>query len=286
MSNDSAENEKTDGATPDPDEPCFAKVTAGVYRAADPEVIWRAFQYAIRHRLPGENPMIALMFVRIVETFPAVREHLESVAPSASELERSALKMVLDPPEQLRNAAYLPDKVESPGELDLCWSEFLVTGDIEVVKKMVAVLDRPDQTRSFLNTVLADESDGDTGNCDEGNGTTPDPEEQTRFSINEEDRAQFAQVGIMIGRRDDTGPFVVLSPGDLDFLLWIGLKTQNAACTKVLQAMDEATQVHMSTKGAALWSLQANAAQHGTVRLLCIDEAKQPGFGRSLLNVE
>ena len=91
----------------------------------------------------------------------------------------------------------------------------------------------------------------------------------------------------MIGRREDTEPFQVLSSGDLDLLMWIGLKTQNPTCQNVARAMDEALLVKMSTKGAALWSLQSNAGQHGTVRLLCIEEAKKPGgFGRSLLNVE
>ena len=292
MSNDSVETDTDADETRDPDEPCFGQVTAGVYRNADPEVIWKAFQYAIRHGLPGENPMIALMFVRIAETFPKVREHLESVAPKASELEQSALKMVLDPPEQLKAGAYLPEEVESPGELDLCWGEFLVTGNVEVVKKIIAVLDRPDRTRPFVDGVLANQPDV---GADVADGTAQpkldsdsnEGNEADGLALNEEDRAQLAQVGIMIGRRDESGPLTVLSPGDLDFLLWIGLKTQTPAAAKIVQAMDESLLVHMSTKGAALWSLQSNAAQHGTVRLLCIDEAKQAGgFGRSLLNVE
>ena len=81
----------------------------------------------------------------------------------------------------------------------------------------------------------------------------------------------------MIGQREDTEPFQVLSSGDLDLLMWIGLKTQNPTCQNVARAMDEALLVKMSTKGAALWSLQSNAGQHGTVRLLCIEEAKKPG---------
>lgn len=287
MSNDSADVDASDDTTLDPDQPCFAQVTAGVYRNADPEVIWKALQYAIRHGLPGENPLIALMFVRIVETFPKVREHLESVAPTASELEQLALKMVLDPPEQLKAGSYLPDKVESPGELDLCWSEFLVTGDIEVVKKVIAVLDYPDGTRPYINEILANQPDEEVDDANETDQTKPDSDAENPLTLNEEERAQLAQVGIMIGRRDESGPFTVLSPGDLDFLLWIGLKTQNAAGAKIVQAMDASLQVHLSTKGAALWSLQSNAAKHGTVRLLCIDEAKQPGgFGRSLLNVD
>ena len=56
----------------------------------------------------------------------------------------------------------------------------------------------------------------------------------------------------MIGRREDTEPFQVLSSGDLDLLMWIGLKTQNPTCQNVAGAMDEALLVKMSTKGAAL----------------------------------
>ena len=56
----------------------------------------------------------------------------------------------------------------------------------------------------------------------------------------------------MIGRREDTEPFQVLSSGDLDLLMWIGLKTQNPTCQNVARAMDEALLVKMSTKGATL----------------------------------
>ena len=46
----------------------------------------------------------------------------------------------------------------------------------------------------------------------------------------------------------------------------------------------EQTQIHVANKGAAIWSLQANAQQHGAIRLLCEEEASRPGgFGRQLI---
>ena len=275
MSNDPANLDPSGAAPPDPDAVHFAKVTAGVYRSADPEVVWKAIQYAIRHKLPSENPIIALMFVRIAETFPEVADYLNEVKSKASETEQSALKLILDPPAEIQNGAYLPEKVESPGELDLCWSEFLVTGDIATIEKVVAVLDEPDHTRRFLNEVLT------------GKSTAADSESGERLELTEEDRDQLAGVGIVIGRQEDGGAFQVLSPGDLDLLMWIGLKTKIATCTRIVRSMGESLVTRMATKGAALWSLQSNAGQHGTVRLLCIEAAKQPGgFGRSLLNVQ
>ena len=117
---------------------------------------------------------------------------LKSVASDASEVEQSALKMMLDPPEPLRNAAYLPDVVESAGELDLCWGKFLVTGDIGAVEKVIAVLDKEDATRPFLDEVLAS---GD-GDADQLEG--PDESSTKKLVLTAEDRNQLALVGIMI----------------------------------------------------------------------------------------
>lgn len=248
----------------DPRAACFAEVTSGIYRRVEPESVWHAITYAVEHQLPNENPTIAMMFIRIAEVYPTVHEHLVACKSNANQAEQLALKMILDPPAGLRNAEYLPDEIASPGEMDLCWSEFLVTGSTNPIEKVVAVLDREDRTRPFLNESLG------------GEGTTA-------LTIGEGELAELAGIGVALGQ--DEGKWQVVSPGDLDILLWFGVKDQKPLCLKVFQTMSEDHRVHLANKGAAMWSLRANADQHGTIRLFCEEQSKiEGGRGRLLIH--
>ena len=73
-----------------------------------------------------------------------------------------------------------------------CWGEFLVTGDIGAVEKVIAVLDKEDATRPFLDEVLAS---GD-GDADQLEG--PDESSTKKLVLTAEDRNQLALVGVMI----------------------------------------------------------------------------------------
>ncbi|MFK8111580.1 MAG: hypothetical protein AB8B91_05245 [Rubripirellula sp.] len=241
----------------------FAEVASGIYRRFDAPSVFLALRHAVGQQLFAENPTIMLMFVRIAEVYPAAREHLQAQLNEASGPELQAIELILNPPTEIRGAAYLPDAIESPGEMDLCWSEFLVTGKTDVVEKIVSVLDREDRSRVFLKTKLVD----------------------AEFELSEADRLELQQVGIGIGKLSESQGWEVMTPGDTDLFLWLGIKDQNQACLRVLQAMDDTLKLHLACKGAALWSLQANASQHGVIRLLCEQAAETPGgFGRQLLN--
>ncbi|QDT11781.1 hypothetical protein [Stieleria marina] len=260
------ENQASDSSCPetDPDARQFAEVTSGIYRRFDAESVLIALRYAVRHALTAQNPAIMLMFVRIAEVYPAARDLLQTHQSDAVGAERQAIDLVLNPPEEIRGASYLPESIQSPGEMDLCWAEFLVTGKTDAIKLVVSVLDRDDETRQFLKQKLADDS------------------ADLRFS--ESEQAELQHVGIGIGKLSDELGWEVMTPGDTDLFLWLGVKDQNQCCTKVLQAMDEQRQLHVATKGAAFWSLQANAAQHGIIRLLCEEAATTDGgFARKLL---
>jgi len=249
---------------PDPDARKFAEVTSGIYRRFDPGSVWTALRFAVRHQLMAENPTIMLMFVRIAEVYPAASEFLQTQQAGSSDEERQALNLILNPPEEIRGATYLPESIQSPGEMDLCWAEFLVTGKTAAVQKVIAVLDREDRTRSFINEQLSSES--------------------TNFALSESERNALQQFGIGIGKMAAGRGWEVMTPGDTDLFLWLGIKDQNQTCIQILQAMDDQLQLHLACKGSALWSLQANAAQHGTIRLLCENAAKESGgFGRTLL---
>lgn len=243
----------------------FSEVTSGIYRRFEPETVWRALRYAVGQQLMEQNPAIMLMFVRIAEVYPAASELLQAKRNNASGAERQAVDLILDPPQEIRGAAYLPESIQSPGEMDLCWAEFLVTGKTEVVEKIVSLLDREDGTRLFIDQLLSNES--------------------KEFDLSEAERNGLHQFGIGVGKLSDDLGWEVMTPGDTDLLLWLGIKEQNQVCMRILNAMDDALQLHLATKGAALWSLQANAGQHGTIRLLCDEAAETPGgFGRTLLS--
>ncbi|MEM7477151.1 MAG: hypothetical protein AAF483_19380 [Planctomycetota bacterium] len=248
----------------------FEQVASGVYRRADPETVWEALQYAIHNELMVKNPTIMILFIRIAEVYSAIKDDLKSRRQKALAQEASAIDLILNPPDELRAGAYLPDKIESPGEMDLCWSEFLVTGNTEIIGRVIEVLDREDLTRPFVDRQL------------QASQTQPDDPES--LSLSDSQRSELAQIGITLGLEADEGPDIVLSAGDVDILLWFGVKNGNAVCSAILKAMPEATQIHVANKGAAIWSLQANAQQHGSIRLLCEEQSTRPGgFGRQLI---
>ena len=253
-----AENEDTQ----DPDAGHFAQVTSGIYRRVIPESVWKAVQYAVRHELPTENPVIMIMFVRIAEVYPEVLAFLTTKLDEASDAQRSALELITNPPAGIREAEYLPDDIQSPGEMDMCWGEFLVTGSTDPIEKVMAVLDREDLTRTFVDAALA-----------------ADPIE---LELSDDERADLGNMGIALGRTD--GPWKIMSPGDIDILVWFGLKNENQACSRIVKLMTEEHLVHIANKGAALWSLKANASQHGKIRLFCEEQSQiEGGVGRLLI---
>jgi hypothetical protein len=220
-------------------------------------------QCAVRNQLAAENPTIMMMFVRIAEVYPQIRDYLTTRVPTANDEEQLALSLILDPPEGIRDAEYLPDQIQSPGEMDLCWGEFLVTGSIEPIEKVMAVLDREDLARGVIDALLS-------------------PAESPQLTLDDAEREELAAVGIALGFADQQ--WRIASPGDIDILLWFGLKDQIAACSRIAASMSQEQLVHLANKGAALWSLRANAEQHGKIRLYCEEQATvDGGIGRQLI---
>lgn len=242
----------------------FAEVASGVYRRFDAPTFAAAIRYAVANQLTADNPTIMLMFIRIAEVYPAAATFLTARREMADGNERMAIDLILEPPDEIRQAKYLPEAIQSPGEMDLCWAEFLVTGDIKMVEKVVSVLDRDDRTRAFIEQQLS----------------APSP----NLEIGDDERMTLQHVGIGIGKLSEKTGWEIMTPGDTDLFIWLGVKNQNQVCQKVLDSMDDSLKLHVATKGAALWSLQANASQHGKVRMVCQEAAEvKKGFGRTLL---
>ncbi len=263
MANDVAESNSPGEA--DENANCFAEFASGIYRRFSPDTILGGLRYAVDHELFSKNPTIMLMFVRVAEYYPSAVEALRKVRQSATGPERQALDLVLEPPPEIRDAKYLPDEVGSPGEMDLCWAEFLVTGETNAIEKVIDVLDRRDETRQYLSDGLSSESKS--------------------IELTEPEFAALQRYGIGLGKAPTTARWEVMTEGDTDLFLWLAAKDKDPTSVRLLGEMDPSLQLHLANKGAALVSLLNNAAQHGKIRLLCEQAATQPGgFGRTLLN--
>lgn len=246
----------------DPDAEHFAEFASGIYRRVSAGTVAGALRYAVQNGLFAKNPTIMLMFVRVAEVYAEARQHLLDLCHDATGAKRQALDLVLNPPDDIRSAKYLPDEVGSPGEMDLCWAEFLVTGNTDAVEKIISVLDREDRTRLFLAEQV-----------------------QGGIELSESEVIELQKYGIGLGKPTDDQDWQVMTPGDTDLFLWLGARDNEPGCIRLMQAMDESLQLHLANKGAALMSLYNNAAQHGKIRLLC-ERASQlsGGPGRELLN--
>ncbi|GAB5406415.1 MAG: hypothetical protein Aurels2KO_46460 [Aureliella sp.] len=258
-------NESDQPQSQDSGAACFAELASGIYRRFSSETVASGLLYAIDSELFAKNPTIMLMFVRIAEYYPESAELLRNIRDDAKGAQRQALDVVLDPPDEIRGAKYLPDDIGSPGEMDLCWAEFLVTGETAAIEKVIAVLDRDDLTRGHLSSRLA--------------------EQPPTIELSDTDLAALQKYGIGLGISPSTEKWEVMTEGDSDLFLWLGAKDNDPSCIRLMQEMDELLKLHLANKGAALMSLINNATQHGKIRLLCEQAATSPGgFGRTLLN--
>ena len=243
----------------------IASVTAGFYRDADPTVAADALTFALEAGEYKKNPTLLLMFARMAEAYPEVNAWFRRLlSPSLDAEWRQVIQLLLEPPDQLKGAGYLLTAIGNPQNLDLFWCEFLVTGTLEAVKRIVAVLDWKDLTRSLIDEALLLRSGG--------------------VELSEYQWQSFRQLGILIGSTDAVRHPHVAVPGDVDLLIWHGIQEKHEASVALVRQFRQDHLVHMATKGAALWSLRSNAEQHPSVKELCEAEAGVAGgVGRQYL---
>lgn len=132
-----------------PQRDSFSRVTAGFYRDADPTVAADALVFALEASKFQKDETLLLMFARMAEVYPEVNPRFRQLLTSSLAPEgRQIIQALVDPPEQFKDARYLLTPISTPQDLDICWGEFLVTGSLDVVKRIIAVLDWPDLVRS------------------------------------------------------------------------------------------------------------------------------------------
>ncbi|MCP4500082.1 MAG: hypothetical protein GY822_08990 [Deltaproteobacteria bacterium] len=240
------------------------QVMSGYYRTDDvnpasESLVSEGLAFAVESGRLTEQPMLLIAFIRIAELYPEVKKHLEGLALATLTPELGyALEKVLQPPEELKNGNYVPLAPSDPEEMDLCWGEFLVTGDVKFVKRIVEVLDKEDLVRRLLNELVSETK-------------------TNALSLDEEQLLTLQETGILIGVTDEKHVPHVATAGDVDLLIWRAVQEKHEASVVLLKQLAPEQILYVATKGTALWSLQSNAKQHDRVRLLCNQEATKPG---------
>lgn len=143
-----------------------------------------------------------------------------------------------------------------PVDLDLLWSEFLVTGDTTPVHRVVAVLDWPDLVRARLTTWLQE-----TGTGFFGRRTIAKFQPlltRCSFPINYETRT-------------------VEGPLDCDIHVALSAKQGNLKFAELPFPLAHEELIRLAMKSSAVWSLRALAQQHELVARICDEEATRPG---------
>ena len=237
----------------------FERVAAGFYRDADLAAAAEALAYALESGVFQEHGTLLAMFARMAELHPEVKARFRQLlSPSLDAEQRGIVRLMVDLPDQFKDARYLLKPISGPEDLDLCWGEFLVTGSVEVVKRIVAVLDWKDLTRALIDeALLAPDAGG--------------------LRLSDAQWQSFRELGILIGTVDAVRHPHVAVPGDIDLLIWRGLQKKHEASVALVRQLQQDQVLHVATKGAALWSLRSNAEQHPSVKALCEAEAGVPG---------
>ncbi len=142
--------------------------------------------------------------------------------------------------------------VTEPPHLDMLWAEFLATGRVDAVMRLVGLLDGADRVRAHLEAWLA----------------------ERRWFGGGQRRARAAALAA-VGLDVDLDARVIRTEGDLDLRVWRAAE-RSVPVFPVL-ALPEAEVMGLALKGTALWSLRLNARDHAAVAAVCRIEAERPG---------
>jgi hypothetical protein len=146
--------------------------------------------------------------------------------------------------------------VESPEILDCLWKEFIDSGDVASVLRIVSVLDWDDRVRSRLQSWLCE--------------IRPEMWAKAPYRDYQEllIRCYFP---IDYNRQSIGGPL------DLDLHVALLARDGRMKFAELPISLSPQEVVGLAMKSAALWSLLSMAKQHENVALVCEQESKKPG---------
>lgn len=191
--------------------------------AANPA--WRMFVVAARH-----DPAIAAAFSALAGARPQLTDTITSILAAA-------------------NDAGLPDPlnmpIAEPGDLDVVWSAFLVSGADAPVKRILDVVQGEDRTLAALDRWVRA------------------PGLLSFFSR----PGQLKRLNAA-GLATDTSQPRLGNTVDVDLHVWKLMSAGWQARTELPFPLPDDHVLHLAIKGAACWSLQSNAVQHPAVARL------------------
>ncbi|MGV3624855.1 MAG: hypothetical protein ACO1OB_28805 [Archangium sp.] len=162
----------------------------------------------------------------------------------------------------LRGVPPLEDAPPGPEALDLLWTEFFVTGSLDPVRRIVAVLDEPDLVRERLTSWLQHIGIG--------------PEGGTEFM---KYLPLFQRLAFPIVFSESR----VDGPVDLDLTVAITARNGQLQFTELPIELTKPELIRIAAKGAAVWSLRGIGARHEVIAKVCAEESKKPGGAARLL---
>ncbi len=152
--------------------------------------------------------------------------------------------------------------LDNPMILDLLWGEFIDSGNLAAVRRIVSVLDWEDLVRSRLQSWLSE--------------IRPQMWAQTPYKDYQRllIRCLFP---IDYDRRSIDGSV------DLDIHVALLARGHKLKFAELPIALSPKELVRLGMKSAALWSLSSMAEQHDSVAVICDQESKKPGGAARIL---
>ena len=94
----------------------FDRITAGFYRNADPVAAAEALAYALEvGAFQKDEALLLPMFARMAELDPGVNARFRQLLTTSLDAEqRRIVQLVVDPPDQLKDARYLLTPIGDP----------------------------------------------------------------------------------------------------------------------------------------------------------------------------
>jgi hypothetical protein len=257
----------------------FQRVMDSYYKNPDPLEAAYALAFLLENtELWREDspqaPMTMYYFCRIAQRSPEAIPAFEGLRAGLGEGQAAFVRRLLLGSQ--RGQHQLPGPLDapadSPGHLDWCWSEFLVSGDLAAVRHIVQALDKSDLLRVRLEGWYAEEAQRQRPGLLRRLFSPAPQLEATRQALEG------------VGIRFDRATGRLQNEEDMDCYCF-RLAERKIPIFRLLPFQLSPEEVgNLGVKGSALWSLLSNARQHELVARCCREEAQKPGGrGRAYL---
>jgi hypothetical protein len=237
------------------------------YRSPAPERASEAIRWYAATPLI-EDPIawvpVAYFFARMAQMYPEIVEEYEDLVPQvraeAKPFIRGILKDLQSTPPGPIDALDRP--IRSGTDIDLLWSEFVLTGSNEPILRIIALLERPDKVREKLEVWLA----------------APKPSFARLLGFDRRRQRSGENLRAVAGIVCDPHRKRIETTGDLDcrcLMQGVHIATPDyfARIRRVLPFdLSRKEVTDMGIKATAKWILASNVNRHPTVLVACEEE--------------